>query len=113
MACAGRYCTMTDFGGVGFMAMFESVVTAVPLFFPVTLFMIFLFGSGASYFTILKTTGNKRFWHSLTAMGFVTFLLSLTISAMNTSTTEYLSGYWVGFYIMMVIGSWFILVNYK
>lgn len=108
-----KFKTMTDFGGVGFMALFESVVTAVPLFFPVTLFMIFLFGSGSSYFTILKTTGKKRFWHCLTAMSFVTFLLSLTISAMNTATTEYLSGYWVGFYILMTIGSWFMLVNYK
>jgi len=108
-----KYKTMADFGGVGFMALFESVVTAVPLFFPITLFMIFLFGSGSSYFVILNNTGKKRFWHSLTAMSFVTFLLSLTIAAMNTATTEYLSGYWVGFYILMTIGSWFMLVNYK
>ena len=113
MVCTGRFCDMSDFGGVGFMALFESVVTAVPLFFPVTLFMIFLFGAGSSYFVILKTTGKKRFWHCLSSMSFVTFLLSLIISAMNTATTEYLSGYWVGFYVMMVIGSWFMLVNYK
>lgn len=113
MVCSGRYCTMEDFGGVGFMSMFEAVVTAVPLFFPVTLFAIFLFGGGASYFTILKFTGRKRFWHCITASSFVVFLASLIISAMNTATTEYLSGYWVGFYIMMVIGSWFMLVNYK
>jgi hypothetical protein len=62
---------------------------------------------------ILKTTGKKRFWHSLTAMAFVTFLASLLISAMNTATTTYLSGYWVGFYILMIIASWFFLDNYK
>jgi hypothetical protein len=113
MACGGKYCTMADFDGVGFMSLLESVVTAVPVFFPVTLFMIFLFGSGASYFVILKTTGKKRFWQCITGMSFTTFVASLTISAMNTATTEYLSGYWVGFYIMMVVGSWFMLVNYK
>jgi len=108
-----KFKTMADFGGVGFMSLFEAVVAAVPVFFSVTLFMIFFFGAGTSYFTILKTTGKKRFWHSLTAMAFVTFLLSLIIAAMNTATTTYLSGYWVGFYILMTLGSWFMLVNYK
>ncbi len=113
MACAGRYCTMDDFGGVGFMALFEAVVTAVPLFFPVTLFALFLFGAATSYFVILKTTAKKRFWQCITGSSFLVFLLSLTIAAMNTATTTYLSGYWVGFYIMMVVGSWFMLSNYK
>ena len=108
-----KYKTMTDFGGVGAMPLMESIVTAVPIFFPVTLFIIWIFGTASSYFMILKTTGKKRFWHSLTAMAFITFLASLLISSMNTTTTEYLSGYWVGFYILMVLGSWFFLDTYK
>jgi hypothetical protein len=108
-----KYKTMADFGGVGAMALLESIVTAVPVFFPVTLFVIWIFGTASSYFMILKTTGKKRFWHSLTAMAFVCFLSSLLMSAMNTATTTYLSGYWVGFYILMTIISWFFLENYK
>ena len=105
--------TMADFGGVGVMPLLSSIVTSVNVFFPVILFSLFLFGSGASYFSILKTTGKKRFWHSLTAMSFITFLASLLISAMNTAEITYLNGYWVGFYILMTIGSYFILSNYK
>ncbi len=108
-----QYKTMADFGGVGIMGLLSSVVTAVPVFFPVTLFLILLFGSGASYFVILTTTGKKRFWHSLTAMSFVVFLSSLLISAQNTTTITFLSGYWVGFYILLVLVSWFMLSNYK
>ena len=108
-----KYKTMADFGGVGAMPLMEAIVSAVPVFFPVMLFVLWIFGTASSYFMILKTTGKKRFWHSLTAMAFIVFLASLLISAMNTATTEYLSGYWVGFYILMVLGSWFFLDTYK
>lgn len=107
------YQTMTDFGGVGVVPLLSAVVTAVPGFFSIILFVILIVGTGSSYFSILKTTGKKRFWHSLTAMSFVTFILSLVITAMNTATIEFLNGYWVGFYILMTLGSWFMLTNYK
>lgn len=107
-----KLATMTDFGGVGVVPLLDAVVTAVPLFFPMILFAIFLVGTGASYFAILKNTGKKRFWHCMTAMSFVTFLASLIIVAMNL-TVEYLNGYWVGFYILMTLGSWYMLANYK
>lgn len=109
-----KYKTIADINAtVGVMPLLESVVTAVPPFFSVTLFMIFLLGTGSSYFAILKSTGKKRFWHSLTAMSFVSFLLSLVIAAMNTATVTYLNGYWVGFYILMTIISFYALSNYK
>lgn len=108
-----KYKTMTDFGGVGAMPLMEAIVSAVPVFFPVMLFVLWIFGTASSYFMILKTTNKKRFWHSLTAMAFIIFLASLLISSMNTVTTTYLSGYWVGFYILMVLGSWFFLDIYK
>jgi len=109
-----KYKIMTDFNStVGAMPLLQSVVTAVPMFFPVTLFMIFLLGTASSYFAILKSTGKKRFFHSLTAMSFITFILSLTIAAMNTTTTTLLSGYWVAFYILMTVMSYFLLSNYK
>lgn len=110
---AQLYQTMTDFGGVGVVPVMTAIVTAVPVFFPVLLFVLWLFGTGASYFVILKTTGKKRFWHALTAMAFIIFLASLTIAAMNTTTTTFISGYWVGFYILMTLVSWFMLTNYK
>jgi len=108
-----KYLTMDAFGGVGVVPLLKSIVTAVPIFFPLTLFIFFIFFSGASYFTILKTTGKKRFWHVLTASSFVMFLASLLIAGMNTSTIIYLNGYWVGFYILMILVSWFMLSNYK
>jgi len=109
-----KFKVMSDFNGsVGAMPLLESVVTAVPVFFPVVLFCIFLLGTASSYFAILKTTGKKRFWHSLTAMSFATFILSLIISGMNTATTIFVNGYWIGFYILMTLVSYFMLANYK
>ena len=107
------YKDMLDFGGVGVVPFLSAIVTAVPIFFPFMFFVFWILLTGSSYFMILKTTGKKRFWHSLTAMAFITFLASLLISAMNTATTTYLSGYWVGFYIMMTLATWFFLDTYK
>ncbi len=110
----GLYCVMEDFGLVTLPNMFKSIVTATGgQFFVVTLFFIWIFFTGASYFTILKTTGKKRFWHSLTAMSFVCFLSSLFIAAMNEADFTFLNGYWVGFYILMSVVSLFLLDKYK
>ena len=108
-----KYLTMTDFSGDGFIPVLKAIVTAIPPFFAVIIFAVWVLGTATSYFTILKTTGKKRFWHSLTAMSFVSFLLSLTIVAMNDAEVIMLSGYWVGFYIVCTIGSWLLLDNYK
>ncbi len=110
-----KYQTFSNFTNstVGVTPILEAVVHAVPPFFPVILFMFFILGSAGSYFAILQTTGRKRFWHSLTAMSFITFIASLLISAMNTTTTTFLSGYWIGFYILMTLVSWFLLTHYK
>lgn len=108
-----QYLTMLDFGGVGVVPVLSAIVTAIPPFFSVILFMFWLFGTGGSYFSILVTTGKKRFWHSLTAFSFVTFLFSLLIAGMNTSDITFLSGYWIGFYILMTIGSYALLERYK
>jgi hypothetical protein len=110
---AQLYKTMEDFGTVTLLNLFKSIVTAIPEFFPIILFFIWIFFSGASYFIILKTTGKKRFWHVLTAMSFVTFLLSLLIAAINEVDFVFLSGYWVGFYILMTVVSVFMLSQYK
>jgi hypothetical protein len=104
---------MEDFGGQGIVPLLSAVVTAIPPFFSIILFVIWIFGTGSSYFTILKTTGKKRFWHSLTAMSFAMFLASLLIAAMNTATTTFLDGYWIGFYILMTVISWVLLDRYK
>lgn len=109
-----KYQTMTDFGNLtGIMPILSAVTTAIPPFWSIILFVLWVFGSASSYFTILKTTGRKRFFHCLTAMSFVCFLLSLIVSAMNTATITFLNGYWVGFYILAVLVSWFLLSNYK
>ncbi len=110
---SGLYCTMNDFGGVGVIPLFKSIITAIPPFFSVILFFVWILGTAGSYYAILKTTGKKRFWHSLTSMSFVTFLLSLTLVAMNEASFTFLNGYWVAFYIVMTMMSWFILDRYK
>lgn len=108
-----KYKTMADFGGVGIMNLLSAVVTAIPPFFSIVLFCIWLFGTGASYFTMLKITGKKRFFNALTAMSFVTFLASLLLAAQNTEDIIFLNGYWVGFYIVMTVISWILLDRHK
>lgn len=108
-----KYKTMLDFpDAVGVIPLLNAIVTAIPPFFSIILFVLWLLGAGSSYYAILKTTGKKRFWACLTSMSFVVFLLSLVIASMN-NVVEYLSGYWVGFYILMTLLSWFMLSNYK
>lgn len=108
-----KYITMRDFpSDTGVMPVLKAIVTAIPPFFSIILFVVWLLGTGGSYYTILKLTGKKRFWSCLTAMSFITFLLSLTIISMNDAI-EFLSGYWVGFYILMTLISWYMLSNYK
>lgn len=108
-----QYKTMADFSGEGLIPILSAIVTAIPPFFSIILFVIWLGGTTSSYFAILKLTGRKRFFHSLTAMSFICFLSSLLIIGMNNSTIEFLNGYWVGFYILMTIVSYFMLSNYK
>jgi len=108
-----KYLTMADFGGVGVIPLLKSIITAVPMFFPIILFFIWILGTASSYYAILNLTGKKRFWHSLTSLSFVTFLMSLVLAAMNEADFVFLSGYWVAFYILMTLGSYFILDRYK
>ena len=109
-----KYKTIIDFPNVdGIMKVIYSVVTAIPPFFPIMLFVFWLGGAAISYFAVLQITGRKRFWHCLTAMSFSCFLLSLLLAAMNTTTIKILDGYWVGFYILMTLVSWWLLSNYK
>lgn len=108
------YNTMESFGDVTLPNLFKAVSTALGgQFFSTIIFFIWIFFTGASYFTILKTTGKKRFWHSLTAMSFVCFFLSLFIAAMNEADFVFMNGYWVGFYILMTVVSLFMLDKYK
>jgi len=108
-----KYKTMADFGGVGIIQLLSAVVTAIPPFFSIMLFSLWIFGTAASYFSILKLTGKKRFWHSLTAFSFSMFLASLILVAQNTADITFLSGYWIGFYILMTMMSWVLLDRYK
>ncbi len=107
------YATMETFGDITLLNMFKAIVTAIPDFFPILIFFLWIFFSGASYFTILKTTGKKRFFHSLTAMSFIAFLLSILIAAMNEVGFEFINGYWIGFYILMTVVSTYLLSQYK
>lgn len=107
------YKTIQDFPNQSVpMAITSSVVTAVP-FFAVTIFLIWLIAPAAAFFAIRKITGKNRYWHSITAMSFICFLSSLTIAMMNTDTLKYIEPYWIAFYILATVGSWFMLKNYK
>jgi len=108
-----KYLTHTDFNGTGLVPIMAANSSAIPLFWPITLFIFWLAINGASYFAILKLTGKKRFFHTFTATSFIMFLSSLILAAMNTTTIIYLSGYWVAFYILMTVGGWFLLHYYK
>ena len=108
-----KYKTMLDYGGVGVIPLFKSIVTAIPPFFSILLFFIWILGTASAYYAILSFSGKKRFWECFTSMSFVTFLLSLTIVAMNEAEFTFLSGYWVAFYILMTVISYFLLDRYK
>jgi hypothetical protein len=108
-----KYLTMEDFGGQGIIQLLSAIVTAIPPFFSILLFVLWVFITASSYFTILKTTGKKRFWHSLTAVSFIMFLASLIVAAQNNSDITFLDGYWIGFYILMTVMSWVLLDRYK
>ena len=95
------------------VALFQSVALVTPNPFPIILFFIWIVGIAAIYFTQLKTTGKKRFWQSAVAMSFACFILSLSLAALNSVTITILEGYWVAFYILMTIGSWYLLTQYK
>lgn len=108
-----KYLTMESFGGVGIIPLMKAIVTAIPPFFSIILFFVWLLGTASSYYSILMFTGKKRFWHSLTAMSFVSFLMALIIAAMNEASFTFLNGYWVGFYILMTLFSYICLDRYK
>lgn len=108
-----KYLEYTDFNGSGLVPIASSVSTAIPQFWPLLLFVFWFAINGASYFAILKLTGKKRFFHTFVATSFIIFLSSVIISAMNTATITFLSGYWVAFYLLMVVAGWFLLHHYK
>lgn len=105
--------TISDLSTTGSLALMQSLALAMPSFFPILLFMIWIFGTAASYFVMLKTTGRKRFWNALTAMSFGTFILSILLTAMNTTVVTILDGYWVAFFILTTLFSWWGLNQYK
>jgi len=108
-----QFLVASDFAGTGFVPYLSAISTAIPPFWPLTLFMLWIVINASSYFAILKLTGKKRFWHTLTAVSFVFFLLALVVSGMNTVAITFLSGYWVGFYILMTVVAWMLLEKYK
>jgi hypothetical protein len=108
--------TYEDFAGNGsgqVQGVFDSVVTAVPLFFPILMLLLFIGGTLIAYFAILKTTGRKRFWESATAMSFLTFILSGVVYMMNRNELTYLSAYWVIFYLVLTVILFLVMNNYK
>jgi len=108
-----KFTTIADLNTTGGLAMIQSLALATPSFFPMMLFIIWIFGTASSYFAILKTTGKKRFWQSFTAMSFATFILSLPLASLNTPLITVLNGYWIGFFILAVLFSWYGLSQYK
>ena len=107
------YKTIADFPNESIpMAMTSAVATTIP-FFAVTIFLFWLITPAAAYFAIKKTTGKSRYWNSLVAISFVSFLASLIIAMLNTDTTQYIAPYWIAFYILATVGSWLLLKIHK
>lgn len=108
-----KFLTYTDFNGSGIMPLQSAVVTAVPEFWPLVLFVFWIAINGASYFAILKLTSKKRFFHTLLSTTFIMFIASIIVAAQNTATITYLNGYWVAFYLLMTLIGYYLLENYK
>ena len=95
------------------IALIYSVASAMPQFFSISLFVIWIFGSASSYFAILRSTGKKRFFHVITSFSFGVFILSILFASLNSSVVQVLNGYWVGFYALMTGLSYLGLSQYK
>ena len=109
-----EYLTATNFEGTGLIPYLSAISTAVPTFWPATLFVLWIVVNAASYFAILKTTGKKRFWHTFTAVTFVFFIISILVASMNgINDIIFLSGYWVAWYILWTLIGWILLESYK
>lgn len=108
-----KYAVMTDFNGTGFVPIQSAVITAIPPFWSLLLFVFWIAMNAASYFAIAKLTGKKRFFHTFTASSLVIFVASLVIAAQNTATMTFLEGYWIGFYILMTVIGYVLLEKYK
>jgi len=108
------YLTSTDFNGTGIIPIASAVSTAIPLFWSLLIFVFWIVLNAASYFSILKLTGKKRFFHTFVATSFVMFIVTLVISVMNgINDITFISGYWVAFYVVMTVIGWFMLEAYK
>lgn len=109
-----KYLTAADFAGSGLVPYMSAISTAIPPFWAIVIFFLWIVVNAASYFAILKTTRKKRFFHSFTAVSFVMFLVSLMIAAMNgINDIIFLSGYWVAFYLLWTVIGWYLLEAYK
>jgi hypothetical protein len=94
-----------------------AVVSAFPNFFPIFLFLFWIFMTASGYFVALKTTGLRRYWQYSTAISFICFLFSLFLVSMNGIANgiqvTVLSPYWIAFYILVTAISWYGLRQYK
>ena len=108
-----KYSVIADFPSESvIVALIYSVASAMPPFFAISLFVIWLFGSASSYFAILRLTGKKRFFHVITSFSFSVFILSILFASLN-GDVQVLNGYWVGFYALMTGLSYLGLSFYK
>lgn len=108
-----KYATLANFSEESAaIQLIYPVVSAFPGFFPLFLFLFWIFMTGSGYFIALKTTGLRRFWQFSTAISFVCFIFSLFLVAAN-GTVQLLSPYWLAFYILLTAGSWYGLRQYK
>lgn len=110
------YTTMNDLGGSGIIQFVQSIALATPGLFSFFILLFWVFGSAVTYYAILKTSGKKRFFHALTGYSLVSLLLSLLFASMNNlndTSITILSGYWVGFYVLATLFSWWGLSEYK
>lgn len=99
----------SDFTGEGLIPYIYAISQATNgTFFQIMLIFLFLVITGASYYAIYSTTGNRLFWECITASGFVCFILSILLFMLNTVNITVISIYWIIFYILIIVaGFWF------
>ena len=101
---------VSEISSTGLIGITDTVVNAVPSFFPILIFIIWILGTLIIYVSNMKASNEKNIKGSLLAMSFVCFILSLIISSLNTTTITYLSYYWIIFYIV-AIGFIYLLID--
>jgi hypothetical protein len=96
-----KHLTAENFSnGTGLIPYTDAIVSVIPDFFGLSIFLFFILGTLILYVSELKTTNAKKFWESMTAMSLFCLIATLFVSIANVPNLIYARPYWIFLYIL-------------